>query len=211
MKRPFPDFQFIVAVALLGSSFNTYAQEITAINADQTKVRMGSSVNVQVNFNLRDIPNPYCGLEINFGDGETHKGRPGYNGPQDFPYNVSHIYRNAGTYVVKVAGIYVSRGLRSAIACTGDPKQVNIFVSDPLIDKATEDTDRKSQELAVKELELQRLSEKLESDRRALERKEKYQESQRRALETRDKMPSESLNISKPQGGSSTKPKVDPF
>ena len=211
MKNLLKSVPFIVVGTLLSVCFPLYAQEITAIDTDQAKVIVGAPVKVQVHFNVKESPNPFCGLVLDFGDGNTHNGRPGLNGSQEFPYVVSHTYGTAGTYTVKVTGTYISRGLRSALACTGETKQVRVVVASSLPDKATETIDRKSQELAAKELELRRLSEKLESDRRILERNQKEIEAKKSAGDLRNQNPTGASVTQPARPVLSPKTSIDPF
>ena len=54
-----------------------------------------------------------CGAQINLGDGKTQNRRLE---PKE-QWQLQHVFTSDGNYTVKLSGVYVSRGLRSAAAC----------------------------------------------------------------------------------------------
>ena len=56
----------------------------------------------------------HCGLQVSFGDGEVQKLKMQYNGSK-FPLMLTKVYRNPGSFVIKVEGIQI--GARRA--CSG--------------------------------------------------------------------------------------------
>jgi hypothetical protein len=171
-------------------SAGVHAQEIVHIRAEQAKLSPNTPIAIQVDFDLANLQNAYCGLEINFGDGNTQTIRAGMNGAQDFPLKLTHSYASPGKYVVKVEGKAVIRGLKSAVACQGSGRQLSLIIADEAAERAKQEVARKEQELAAKQIELQQLADKIEREKneQALkEQKLREQESRIRRREQEQK------------------------
>lgn len=100
---------------------NTYAQEISSISVENGGVSVGGTVLITVNLDTANVQNQYCGMEVDFGDGDTDKIRVG-TGSNDIPLKINHKYSASGKYVVRAKGIFIAKGLKSAGACSGKAK-----------------------------------------------------------------------------------------
>jgi len=183
-----------------------HAQEISGITVDQTTLLPKTPISIQVNFNLAGIQNPYCGLEISFGDGETQTVRAGLDGAPDFPLRLSHTYANPGKFAIKVEGKTVIRGFKTASACQGTVKQHLITIVDVAAEKAKDELERKERALAAKQKELEQSAERLAKDQneqalraqrlqaqelaqkqREIEQRERILEQKQREIEQRER------------------------
>lgn len=202
-------------LALGATSRLSYAQELSAIHIDNPTVDIDSAVNFQIDFNSLGIANPYCGVEINFGDGESQQIRVGANGARDFPYKGSHSYKNAGNYNVSVSGVFIARGLRSAAPCSGKGISAKIVVKNSALERSIEDAEKKAQELSEKEAQLQQLKAQLESERKKIELREAEIKNQTTA-DSKRQSTIPTLNIppsspASPPRGVIQRSKIDPF
>lgn len=181
------------AATLTACSLGAHAQDISGFKLSHSRVGVKSVVSGQVDFDLKDLPNPNCGIEVSYGDGNSEDIRVGHNGPGDFPHKFSRSYANPGTYVLKISGKFIRRGLRSAAACGGETRQLTLVVVDDTAEKLKEEArmtrdeaDRKARELADKEAELRQMAERLERERKVQEKREmELRAQQRRTTETR--------------------------
>jgi len=121
--------QAILISAMLGLFCNdVFALEIQGIQTDQKSMYAGKAVQIQVDFDQTYAENQSCGLEVNYGDGDTQSMRTG----KDLPLKLSHTYASPGQYVVTIQGKTVFRGLKSALPCGGNKKQLALnVVSNP--------------------------------------------------------------------------------
>ena len=106
-----------------------FSQEILSFNVEPEKVVEGTETVFRVNF-AKTVTNTnlWCGLRINFGNGESKDIRVGENGDKDLNFTYKHSYPNAGTYNASVVGQYMSRGLKSAPGCTGNKQIYKVVV-----------------------------------------------------------------------------------
>ena len=141
------------------------AQEIIGITISETTSSPNTPVSIRVDFNLADVPNPYCGLEISFGDGDVQAIRAGLNGSQDFPVKVTHSYANPGKYQVKAEGKTLIRGFKTASGCQGSVQQRPITIVDVAAENAKEELARKERALAARQFELQQIADKMEREK----------------------------------------------
>jgi hypothetical protein len=105
------------------------SQEILSLNVEPDKVVEGTETVFRVNF-AKTVPNSsvWCGLRIEFGNGEAKNIRIGENGDKDLSFTYKYTYPNAGTYSASIVGEYMSRGLRSATGCTGNKRTYKVVV-----------------------------------------------------------------------------------
>ena len=75
MEQGISRWFFAMAMSLFGGDL--YAQEIQDLKVPQTRIPVGTSIPIQVAFNLTGVQNPFCGLEISYGDGIAESIRPG--------------------------------------------------------------------------------------------------------------------------------------
>lgn len=104
------------------------SQTLTKLSSDASKILVGEVVALQVEIDPRPDGQPWCGLEINFGDGNNQVVRVGENGLKDIPVKLTHTYADPGEYFVLAEGKSIFRGLRSAGPCSGTRQQLKILV-----------------------------------------------------------------------------------
>jgi hypothetical protein len=168
-------------------SAGVHAQEIVRIRAEQTKLSPNTPIAIQVDFDLANVQNAYCGLEINFGDGNTQTIRAGMNGAQDFPLKLTHSYASPGKYVVRAEGKSVIRGLKSASACQGSAKQLSLIIPDEAAEIAKQEMARKERALVARQIELQQMADKIEQDKNEQASKEQKLREQELKMKRREK------------------------
>ena len=106
-----------------------FSQEIVSFNVEPEKVVEGTEVVFRVNLAKPfSTTNVWCGLRIDFGNGESKNIRVGENGDQDLNFTYKYTYSNVGTYNASVVGEFMPRGLKSATACMGNKRIYRIVV-----------------------------------------------------------------------------------
>ena len=106
-----------------------FSQEIVSFNVEPEKVVEGTEAVFRVNLAKPfSTTNVWCGLRIDFGNGESKNIRVGENGDQDLNFTYKYTYSNVGTYNASVVGEFMTRGLKSATACIGNKRIYKIVV-----------------------------------------------------------------------------------
>ena len=106
-----------------------FSQEIVSFNVEPGKVVEGTEAVFRVNLAKPFTnTNVWCGLRIEFGNGESKNIRVGEDGDKDLNLTYKYTFPNAGTYSASVVGVYMSRGLKSATACMGNKRIYKIVV-----------------------------------------------------------------------------------
>jgi len=106
-----------------------FSQEIVSFNVEPEKVVEGTEAVFRVNLAKPFTnTNVWCGLRIEFGDGESKNIRVGENGDEDLNFTYKYTYSNVGTYNASVVGEFMTRGLKSATACMGNKRIYKIVV-----------------------------------------------------------------------------------
>lgn len=80
-----------------------------------------------------------CGVTVDWGNGSKQDIRLGIDSFKDSPATLNLAYPNPGTYNIKLEGKFLTRGLRSAAACTVSAAPVTIKVTDPAAEKLVAD------------------------------------------------------------------------
>jgi hypothetical protein len=209
-------------VFLYSSSFaqdsarNTAA--VSAAKISGKKFEVGVPVNVSLEF---DAAQPWCGLEIQWGDGIEDTVRVGHESHNKFPLQLTHTYQVPGQFLLKIVGKNVMRGFKSANSCEGLPKQITITVESTQqkaeaervrneANQAKDDADRRSRELAEREADLRKREGKLEKDRQDQERRVQELIARQRAIENKSSLPPNTALPSQPPAANK-KPAIDPF
>jgi len=177
---------FPAAIVIAVFASQVASQELHELIIPAGRSPAGSAIPVQIRFSGVTEANSYCGLEVNYGDGEIQAIRAGQNGAQDFPLKLTHIYKVPGQYAIAVVGKFVTRGLKSASACGGPAKQASITIFDEAAEKAKQEAARRERDLADREQELRRVSERLERDRKEQAAKEQSLREQELANRERE-------------------------
>jgi len=146
------------AVLILGSK-QVIAQEIKSATFASPQASMGNAVDMTIVFQSTGAA-PWCGLLIEWGDGDKQEVRIGNDNLKTSPITLSHKYSTAGTFNVSVKGSTVVRGLKTAYPCSGAVKPASIMIVDMV---AMQNAERQKQ-AADKE---KALAEEAERSRRA--------------------------------------------
>jgi hypothetical protein len=129
------------------------AQTLAKVSFDQKRVAINQAVSVRVDF--QNAEKPWCGLRINFGDGDTRDVRV-----EEVPLSLTKAYAAAGTYTLSLEGKTLIRGIKSAAPCGGELSSEQLVVFDPVAEekKRAEEAALKhrADELARREEELKR-------------------------------------------------------
>lgn len=162
------------------------AQQLVRLEANRTQVYPGEIVEFELQLD-RSNSASYCGALIDKGDGSVENVRIGDKGNADFPYRFIHQYRTPGTFVVKIDGRTIVRGLKTATGCAGSVKTVSITVVDPSEIERRAEMLRKERELAEKENQLRLRAQQLSREQEEVKLREnraaelEEQERKRRA------------------------------
>ena len=152
------------------------AQTLQRLKVDSLRAPANSSISVLIEYTPED-PN-WCGLTLDFGDGTKQTIRIGHEQDKSSPLRRTKVYQAPGTYILSVEGTSLARGLRSAIACGGNPQPLTITVFDAEKERAFEAKNK-----ARLEAEQQQRRES-EEQRKALDQREL--ELKRKELELRE-------------------------
>ena len=119
------------------------AQTITQLGFSQARVAQGTQVTLLVEF--KSDKAPWCGLNVNWGNGEEQDLRIGDDDKKASPLAVTRTFAAPGTLMVQARGKFLSRGLKSAPACEVTARPVSLVVFD------------QAAELAARQREVERL------------------------------------------------------
>lgn len=173
---------------LVGLFFPTIvlAQSLLGVDVEPSPTNVRDSVRLTIAFTTSK--QPWCGVNIAFGDGEVSEQRIESN-----HFMVRHTYRSVGTYTVRVEGKGMFRGLKSVSSCDGSAISATVVVVDPVVEKekalAAERERAKREELEERERALRAREEELQNLERAeKERAARAKDAQRKKeLEDRKK------------------------
>lgn len=105
------------------------AQRLIDIQITGNRVDITQEAVFQVSLEKSGGP-VWCGLRIDFGNGSRRDIRVGEKGEADLQLLVNYRYPNAGLYTVRLAGVGIIRGLKSASACEGAERVTQLRVTD---------------------------------------------------------------------------------
>jgi hypothetical protein len=148
-----------------------HGQTLQRIKVESLRVPANTPIPIFIEYTPEE-PN-WCGLTLDFGDGDRQTIRIGHEQDKASPLQRMKSFPAPGTYVLKVEGTSLARGLRSAVACRGNPQPLVITVFDAEKERAAE-AEAKA-----------RLEAELRSKQKADEAL-KQAEEQRKALEQRE-------------------------
>jgi hypothetical protein len=188
MNNPFIGtlFRGLVATAVACFVGSAPAQTITQVSFSQTRVAQGSQVTLLIEF--RSSQAPWCGLNLNWGNGEEQDLRIGDDDRKNSPVAVTRTFNSAGTFTVQARGKFLTRGLKSAPACEVSAMPVRITVFDEAAERAERqrELERQQSEAARRAAEAQAEQARRESDLRQRELAQRELELKRRELELRE-------------------------
>lgn len=163
------------------------AQTLQRIEIDPAQPGTNTSVTVLIHYTPGE--QNFCGLTLDMGNGQSQSIRIGHEQDTSSPIRRTVVFNNPGNYIIRVEGRFLSRGLRSAAACSGNPQPLAINVVDLQAEnnrRAELEAQQKAQESLrqAEEQKRQMQERELELRRKELELREmqlRQQEAQRRA------------------------------
>jgi hypothetical protein len=179
----------LLSMFVLLSATQVLAQEIKSASFANSQSAMGNSVDLTINFQSTG-GTTWCGLLIEWGDGEKQSVRVGDDNYKTSPITLTHKYATAGTFNATVKGNTMVRGLKTAQACGGavKPAQINIIDTVAIQQAEARRVAAEREKAALEEAERAKKSALEEADRakKALEAKEF--EMKRKELEMKEEM-----------------------
>ena len=180
-----PTFKALATILFssLSFAFSAHAQTLERIEIDPAQPGTNTSISILVHFTPSETN--FCGFTLDLGNGQSQSIRIGHDQDRSSPIRRSVVYTSPGNYTITAQGRFLSRGLRSAAACSGNPAPLAFEVRDLEAEKARQ-LEIEAQE-ALKQAEQQRLliqERELELRRKELELRERQlrqEEAQRRA------------------------------
>ena len=201
----------LLSTVVLLSTTQVLAQEIKSATFASSQSSMGNSVDLTITFQTTGNP-PWCGLLVEWGDGEKQNVRVGDDNFKTSPITLTHKYATAGNFNATVKGNTMVRGLKTAQACGGIVKPAQINIVDTVAiqqaearrvaaerEKATleeaervkkaalEEADRAKKAIESKELELKR--KELEMKEEMLKREEELRKREDEARKRSQQRP----------------------
>ena len=201
----------LLSAVVLLSTTQVLAQEIKSATFASSQSSMGNSVDLTITFQTTGNP-PWCGLLVEWGDGEKQNVRVGDDNFKTSPITLTHKYATAGNFNATVKGNTMVRGLKTAQACGGVVKPAQINIVDTVAiqqaearrvaaerEKATleeaervkkaalEEADRAKKAIESKELELKR--KELEMKEEMLKREEELRKREDEARKRSQQRP----------------------
>jgi hypothetical protein len=213
----------LISMASLLLVLDASANEIKSFSANTIQ----SSPGAQVSFTVESVKSSssstlWCGVTIDYGNGASTDIRLGLNGDADLRYIAQYAYPNPGSYTATVKGKGMTRGLKSAIPCSGSALKVNVNVVDPELIRVQMELERTKREQAIREQVARDSADRIEKDnfekQKQLEaqRKEQEADAKNRELERKIKALEESkskiaapVRPAPPQPASKSEPKTD--
>ena len=126
-RRLTPIALILTLSALCGAEVR--AQRLRDAQWDRTQVDVTQEAVLRITLDKAGAAT-WCGLRVDFGNGTGRDIRVGDKGDADLQLQVSYRYPNAGLYTVTVAGTRMVRGLKSAGACEGGDRTLQLRVTD---------------------------------------------------------------------------------
>jgi hypothetical protein len=112
-------------LSLLVLSQHVFAQQITSVTVSQPYAVVGQTIQATIDFS-GSTTNLYCGLLVSLGDGSTLEIRAS---EKDLPIKLEHKFGQPGSYSITVEGKFITRGFKSAGACSGKVISAPIVVA----------------------------------------------------------------------------------
>lgn len=171
------------------------AQTLQRIEIDPAQPGTNTSVTVLVHYTPGE-PN-FCGFTLDMGNGQSQSIRIGHEQDTSSPIRRTVVFNNPGNYIIRAEGRFLSRGLRSAAACSGSPQPLAVQVRDLQAEKNRQDqlqAQQRAQEALrqAEEQKRQMQERELELRRKELELREmqlRQQDEQRRASQQQQPTP----------------------
>ena len=140
-------------------------QELKSLALENNNPSIQSETVLLINVTPSD-PN-FCGMRIEWGDGEGQDFR--YEKAISEPIKFTKKYVRPGDYTVSVKGKYLSRGLKSAVACKGKNLTLPIKVVDSEQIRKSNEVDRANELLKIEAAKRQELELRLRAEQLKLQ------------------------------------------
>jgi hypothetical protein len=129
----------LAGVAVLSAGLaQAQSGEIKSLKLAAPSVAVNTGASLRVEFTPAANASA-CGVTVDWGNGAKQDIRLGIDSFKDSPATLSQAYPNPGSYNIKLEGKFLTRGLRSAAACTVSAAPVTIKVTDPAAEKLVAD------------------------------------------------------------------------
>jgi len=162
-----------------------YSQTITSASTSQNKYQINSRVDLKVFFNDSQ-GNGFCGLTIDWGNGDKEDVRIGDSDKKFSPFTIYHVYKVAGEFTIRLEGKFQLRGLSSVLACNGKTDVETILLYDKKVlelekqkidainqaKKAAETLNQIEKNITLKELQLKQKELELKEEELRLKKEE---------------------------------------
>ena len=179
----------LLSTLVLLSTTQVLAQEIKSATFSNPQSSLGNSVDLSIVFQSTGSA-PWCGLLVEWGDGDKQNVRVGDDNFKTSPITLTHKYATAGTFNATVKGNTMVRGLKTAQACGGvvKPAQINIIDTVAIQQAEARRVAVEREKVALEEAERAKKASLEEADRakKAIEAKEL--EMKRKELEIKEEM-----------------------
>lgn len=179
-NRVSPRNILLLALWLLAlQPWTVYAQKIAQIEFGTSPVTVGISTIVTVVLEVKS--KPWCGMHVEFGDGQGQDVRVGDEGSTDGRVSLQHVYASPGQFIARAEGKFLGRGLFSAIGCDGMIRSSVLNVVDKASEEHAEEVRRQA------ETEKQSFVQAQTEADRAFSLKERELELKQKELEIKEK------------------------
>ena len=129
----------LAGVAVLSAGLaQAQSGEIKSLKLAAPSVAVNTGASLRVEFTPAANASA-CGVTVDWGNGAKQDIRLGIDSFKDSPATLTQAYPNPGSYNIKLEGKFLTRGLRSAAACTVSAAPVTIKVTDPAAEKLVAD------------------------------------------------------------------------
>lgn len=155
------------ALALMSTA---QAQTVTRL-AMKDRIPVGTQVQLAVEF--QPSGNNWCGLNIDWGNGDRRDIRLGDDEFKSSPAILRYAYSNPGNYVIVAKGTFLRRGLKSAGECTVSARALQVTAVDEVAEQRSREVEQRAREAE------QRAREAAQREREATERQREAEARQR--------------------------------
>lgn len=171
----------LLAGASLAVMSSSQAQTVTRL---AMKDRIPAGAQVQLSVEFQPSGNNWCGLNIDWGNGERRDIRLGDDDFKTSPAVLRYTYPNPGNYVIVAKGTFLRRGLKSAGECTVAARALQVTVVDEVAEQRLRDAAQREREANERQREAEAKQRETEAKQRELAQKEL--ELKRKELEMRE-------------------------
>lgn len=136
-RTPRPTLPWLLLAGLGTWHTSTAAQQLAALRLDRDRAGLMETVRISIDLGAAAGQAVWCGMRISYGNGDFQDVRA-----EQSPMVVFKQYPVAGHYTVRVSGEAMTRGLKSATACTGGPHTAQLEVVDAAAERRRQEAQR---------------------------------------------------------------------